>query len=229
MRWRRSPSEPRRGRLRIGRWLFATFAAMIAATLVYALYPRPMPQTQAIQIRQPLPDIARLRTVAEFAAIADLDQRSIALFEEAGRVIQHPRCMNCHPRTDRPTQTDAMRPHRPWVSRGPDGAGESALRCSTCHGATNFESSGVPGNPMWMLAPIEMAWQGKTLGGICRQLLDPARSHMSRKELLQHMSEDALVGWAWHPGGGRKPAPGTQAEFGAIIKAWLDTGGKCPA
>nr|WP_229006586.1 Isoquinoline 1-oxidoreductase subunit [Roseibium aggregatum] len=188
-----------------------------------------MPQTQAIQIRQPQLDLERLRAVAEFAAIADPNQRSIALFEEAGRVIQHPRCMNCHPRTDRPTQTDAMRPHRPWVSRGPDGAGEPALRCSTCHGATNFESSGVPGNPMWMLAPIEMAWQSKTLGEICRQLLDPARSHMSRKELLQHMSEDALVGWAWHPGGGRKPAPGTQAEFGAIIKAWLDTGGKCPA
>jgi hypothetical protein len=28
---------------------------------------------------------------------------------------------------------------------------------------------------------------------------------------------------------GRKPAPGTQAEFGALIKAWADSGAACPA
>ena len=50
-----------------------------------------------------------LKSPADFAAIDDLSARSIALFQEAGKVIQSPRCMNCHPRTDRPTQTDAMR------------------------------------------------------------------------------------------------------------------------
>ncbi|MCA1416774.1 Isoquinoline 1-oxidoreductase subunit, partial [Bradyrhizobium sp. NBAIM20] len=102
------------------------------------------------------------------------------------------------------------------------------LRCSTCHQAENFEASGVPGNPKWRLAPIEMAWQGQTLGNICRQLLDPARSHMTREELLHHMAQDELVGWAWHPGADRKPAPGTQETFGSLIKAWLDTGAACP-
>jgi len=43
------------------------------------------------------------------------------------------------------------------------------------------------------------------------------------------MSHDSLVGWGWNPGDGREPAPGTQAEFGDLIKAWVDTGAACPA
>ena len=31
------------------------------------------------------------------------------------------------------------------------------------------------------------------------------------------------------PGVGREPAPGTQQEFGELIKAWVDTGAVCPA
>ncbi|MCP1471855.1 hypothetical protein J3E64_003568 [Sphingobium sp. OAS761] len=151
------------------------------------------------------------------------------MFIEAGRVIQHPRCLNCHPRSDHPTQTDAMRPHLPAVVRGDDGSGDPLLQCSTCHNASNFEGSGTPGNPKWALAPAEMAWQGRSLGEICRQLLDPARSHMTRAELLEHMVRDDLVGWAWHPGGTRTPAPGTQQQFGDLIEAWLETGAQCPA
>jgi hypothetical protein len=52
---------------------------------------------------------------------------------------------------------------------------------------------------------------------------------MSREQLLHHMAEDELVGWAWHPGGTRTAAPGTQEQFGALIKAWLETGARCPA
>jgi hypothetical protein len=47
--------------------------------------------------------------------------------------------------------------------------------------------------------------------------------------LLHHMGEDTLVGWAWSPGGNRAPAPGTQAEFGALLKAWADSGAHCPS
>lgn len=196
--------------------------------LAIVLRPHPMPDAQPLPSHHPRIEIAHLRPIAAFATIADPQMRSVALFEEAGRVIQHPRCMNCHPRTDHPTQTEAMRPHLPWVTRGPDDAGAPVLRCKTCHHDANFASSGVPGNPEWKLAPIEMAWAGKTLGEICRQILDPTRSHMGRGQLLDHMAADQLVGWAWHPGGKRTPAPGTQAEFGALIKAWLDTGGTCP-
>ncbi|SCY73601.1 Isoquinoline 1-oxidoreductase subunit [Rhizobium sp. NFACC06-2] len=208
--------------------IFGVIVVAAAAGLVYALYPRTMPQTQTIEARLQPAELDRLRQVADFDGIADATARSVALFEEAGRVIEHPRCMNCHPRTDRPTQTEAMRPHTPWATRGADGGGVPTLRCSTCHQSENFEASGVPGNPKWRLAPIEMAWQGQTLGNICRQLLDPARSHMTREELLHHMAQDELVGWAWHPGANRKPAPGTQEAFGSLIKAWLDTGAACP-
>ena len=33
----------------------------------------------------------------------------------------------------------------------------------------------------------------------------------------------------WNPGLGRTPAPGTQAQLGDLIQAWIDTGAKCPA
>lgn len=230
--WRRTRSagQPRRRWFRIGCLpVLALVVSGIVLALAIALRPRTMPDPESIAAAQQRVEQSHLRTVASFDTIADPRVRSLALFQEAGRVIEHPRCMNCHPRTDRPTQTDAMRPHMPAVFRGPDDGGEPNLRCSTCHHDRNFAASGVPGNPKWKLAPIEMAWQGKTLGEICRQILNPARSHMSREQLLHHMAQDALVGWAWHPGGGRSPAPGTQEEFGDIIKAWLQTGGQCPA
>lgn len=171
-----------------------------------------------------------LKPVASFNNIADQRARSLALFQEAAKVIQHPRCMNCHPAGDSPTQTELMRPHTPMIVRGPDGFGaEGGLRCGTCHHATNYDPANVPGHPEWHLAPIEMAWQGKTLGQICEQIKDPKRNGgKDMAALVHHMAEDSLVGWGWNPGGNRKPAPGTQAEFGAIFKAWVDTGAVCP-
>jgi hypothetical protein len=74
-----------------------------------------------------------------------------------------------------------------------------------------------------------MAWQGKSLREICLQVQDPERNgRRSLSNLQQHLATDPLVGWAWHPGEGRAPAPGTQAQFGALIKAWIATGARCP-
>ena len=88
----------------------------------------------------------------------------------------------------------------------------------------------MPGHPLWHLAPIEMAWVGKSLGEICEQIKDPNATAANRStQLVHHMAEDSLVGWGWHPGVGRTPAPGTQKEFGELIKAWADTGAACPA
>ena len=226
-----SSNEPKRRRFRFGRILGIAWLLVIAAIavgLIYLLYPRPVLQSEPIPIETLYSQLESLQPVSEFDTIVEPQIRSVALFTELGRVLQSPRCMNCHPATDRPTQTDAMRPHTPWVSRGVDGGGEANMRCITCHQAQNAEASGVPGNAKWSLAPIEMAWQGKSLGDICRQLLDPDRSHMTREELLHHMAEDELVGWAWNPGAGRQPAPGTQEEFGALVAAWLETGAQCP-
>ena len=123
------------------------------------------------------PDPAKtLRSVQAFASIADDQQRSLALFEEAGKVITHARCVNCHPAGDRPAQGDDRRPHMPLVVRGVDNFGAVGMRCTTCHGPANFDAAGIPGNPAWHVAPIEMAWVGKSLGEICRQIKDPQRN-----------------------------------------------------
>jgi hypothetical protein len=171
-----------------------------------------------------------LKPLSAFEPIKDRRARSLALFDELGKVIRHPRCLNCHPAGDRPTQTDAMRPHQPWVVRGDGGMGATGLRCFTCHHERNFEPAGVPGNPKWQLAPPEMAWQGKSLAAICEQIKDRSRNGgRTMAELVDHMAEDELVGWGWNPGGKRTPVPGTQAQFGALFQAWVEAGAYCPA
>ena len=172
---------------------------------------------------------AALATPQSFDGISDTAARSAALFTEAGKVLTSPRCVNCHPAGDRPLQGEAHRLHQPPVARGPDGFGTVSMRCAMCHQSANFDPAGVPGNPHWHLAPREMAWQGKTLGEICAQIKDPARNGgRSLQQILTHMATDTLVGWAWAPGFGRKPAPGTQQELGALIAAWMKTGAACP-
>jgi len=98
-----------------------------------------------------------------FASIADTAKRSAAMFVELGKVLTHPRCVNCHPAGDRPRQGDTARLHQPPVERGADGHGLPVMRCSICHQQANFDPARVPGHPEWHLAPREMAWEGKTL------------------------------------------------------------------
>src|SRR5438552_1149176 len=119
-----------------------------------------------------------LQAPSAFAGVADTATRSRALFSEAAKVITHPRCMNCHPAGNSPTQGNDQRVHQPPAPRGEVGAGVPGLLCSACHTsrnvdlyagrATSYQS--IPGHPRWGLAPIEMAWQGKSIGDICRQL-----------------------------------------------------------
>jgi hypothetical protein len=162
-----------------------------------------------------------------FASIADAGQRSAAYFTELGKVLLHPRCVNCHPAGDRPRQGDLARLHQPPVERGADGSGVPGLRCSSCHQAANFGR--VPGNPEWHLAPLAMAWEGKSLSEICAQIKDPRRNGgRSLADLVHHIGDDTLVGWAWAPGFGRQPAPGTQKEAAALVEAWAKTGAACP-
>ena len=134
-------------------------------------------------------------------------------------MLTHPRCVNCHPAGDRPRQGDVRRLHQPPVERGEDGFGQPAMRCPICHQA------GAPGNPGWHLASDEMGWEGKTLTQICEQIKDPARNGgRSLEDIVHHVGEDHLVGWAWGLGGDRRPAPGTQVRAGALLDAWVKTG-----
>lgn len=178
----------------------------------------------------PSPD---LKGPDAFADISDRTERSRALFREMGKVIQHPRCLNCHPADDQPRQGMAMEIHDPPVFRGPGNIGVTAMRCSTCHGDENVTftaaEGSIPGHPRWHLAPLEMAWVGKSLGAICAQLKDPERNGgKTMAEMHEHMAEDTLVGWGWHPGDGREPAPGDQETLGRLTQAWIDTGAACP-
>lgn len=112
--------------------------------------------------------------------------------------------------------------------------GSASMPCTSCHGQANFTLIGtrtgsMPGHPKWHLAPREMAWEGKSLGAICRQIKDPVRNGgMDRGALIDHAANDDLVGWGWNPGAGREPAPGTQEIFGQLVKAWIETGAECP-
>jgi hypothetical protein len=196
----------------------ALFASLMAALVL----------TPATRVVSAEPSAA-LATPESFAGIGDTAARSAALFAEVGKVLTHPRCMNCHPAGDRPRQGDVSRLHQPPVERGADGFGLAALRCPICHQGANFEPGRVPGDPIWHLAPREMAWEGKTLGEICAQIKDPARNgNRSLEALVEHIGTDHLVGWAWAPGFGRRPAPGTQKEAGALVDAWVKTGAVCP-
>lgn len=173
---------------------------------------------------------ATLATPESFSGISDTAARSAALFTEASKVMTSPRCVNCHPRGDRPLQTETGRLHQPPVERGTDGFGTVNARCGTCHQGANFDPAGMPGHALWHLAPREMAWQGKTVGEICVQIKDPTRNGgRTLVQIHDHMTNDSLVGWAWAPGFGRTPAPGTQKELGALLDAWIKTGAVCPA
>jgi hypothetical protein len=185
---------------------------------------------EADAANEPAVNPTTLKSVASFASITDKDARAVALFGEIGKVIESPRCMNCHPATERPTQGNAMTPHQPLVVRGEGGMGPpGGLACTTCHHEANYDAAGVPGNPKWSLAPAEMAWQGKSLAQICVQITDKQRNGgRDMAALIDHMANDELVGWGWNPGKGRTPAPGTQKEFGDLFKAWADAGAACP-
>jgi hypothetical protein len=168
-----------------------------------------------------------LQTPSAFSSISDLAERSRAIFSEAAKVLTHPRCLNCHPASDRPTQANDLHPHEPFARRD--------LPCVTCHTDRNFtlheraSYQSIPGHPRWMMAPIEMAWQGKSIGAICQQLKDPERNGGRDLALLhEHLAHDDLVAWGWQPGVGREPAPGSQALLGELIQAWIDSGAQCP-
>jgi hypothetical protein len=198
--------------------LLACLAAPACAERAVTPLPPPAARSQA-----------ELLAPDAFVSIADRDDRARALFREASRVMLHPRCVNCHPAGDTPAQGDSGQPHDPPVARGTSDEGVPALECRSCHQDTNSELARVPGAPKWHLAPIEMAWVGRTPATLCEQLKDRRRNGgKTLAEIVEHASHDPLVAWGWAPGHGRIPVPGTQAQFGALIAAWARDGAACP-
>jgi hypothetical protein len=175
------------------------------------------------------PPPGALRTVDDFVAVRNRSDRSRAMFVEAARVFMHPRCVNCHPAGDTPHQGMKLALHDPPVVRGSADSGVPGMECTTCHQDRNQQLTRVPGAPKWHLAPIQMAWVGKSVSYICNQLKDPARNGgKTLAQIAEHAGHDELVAWGWSPGADREPAPGTQQQFGALVAAWVETGAECP-
>jgi hypothetical protein len=86
-----------------------------------------------------------------------------------------------------------------------------------------------------MIVPADISPQQ-----LCENWLDPGKNSClafrgSRddmktfeKEFVHHVSDDPLIRWAWNPGPGRSPAPGTHQEFVTAMQLWIDQGAPCP-
>lgn len=157
---------------------------------------------------------------------------SVRAFMKVYEVLQHPRCMNCHPSGDIPLQGEDSHLHAMLPKRGVDGKGLYAMKCSSCHQPTNTPGLHTPpGNPNWHLPPanMKMVFQGKSPRELAKQMLDPAQNkHKNHEQLIEHVTFDKLVIGGWDPGEGRQLPPGTHKEFVENFKTWLETGAYIP-
>ena len=210
--------------------VFAICCGALAVPAALAqLGPPPLePPSATVPAAQPL------KSPAEFEAIGDKAERSRAMFTEIAKVLTHPRCMNCHPAGEHALQ-GAGREHNPPVWRHNAETGAIGTTCSACHTEANVtlhegaSYKSIPGHPRWGLAPKSMAWEGKSIGDICRQVKDVNRNGGRDLAMLhEHIAKDDLVAWGWNPGAGRQRAPGTQEEAGKLVQAWIDSGAECP-
>ena len=147
-----------------------------------------------------------------------------AAFAKAAAVLQHPRCLNCHPAGNRPLVGDRSQPHPMHVERGPQGMGKNGLWCSTCHQEKNLQGQELPpGAPGWQLPPesTPMVFEKRTPRQLCEQLKDPAK-------IVEHVREAPLVLWGWHPGEGRTPVSMPHEEFVRLMSEWAGKGAACP-
>jgi hypothetical protein len=201
--------------------------ACIALVACGSHAPAPPPPPRVVRVAKVLP--GELASPAAFDVVVDRAARSRALFGEVAKVLEHPRCVNCHTPDETPRQGDAHAFHDPPVARGAGDRGVVGMQCTTCHQDHNVELARVPGAPGWHLAPTSMVWLDRRPDQICAQLADPARNGgRTLAQVQDHLAHDRLVAWGWAPGADRVPAPGNQATLGALFQAWIDTGAVCP-
>lgn len=157
---------------------------------------------------------------------------SRAAFLQVYKVFTSPRCQNCHPAGDAPSQGDDSHVHLQNVKRGTDGHGVYGMRCDTCHQATNLSGEHMPpGNPKWALPSPEhkMVFVGRNPAQLCQQLKDPKQNGgRTLQQIYEHVASDDLVGWGWNPGDGRSQPPLNRADTSAQLKLWIDGGAACP-
>ena len=164
------------------------------------------------------------------SARADAPRDGVAGFMTLYKVLEGPRCMNCHPAGDAPLQLDTSVPHAQNITRR---STKNGLTCATCHRDRNGWLPHLPpGAPKWDLPPAAtpMVFQGRTPAQLCAQLKDPAQTKgRDLAGLIDHVANDPLVGWGWNPGPGRTPVPVPRADVVAAMRAWAAAGAPCPA
>lgn len=160
---------------------------------------------------------------------------ALQAFGTVQKVLQHPRCQNCHIPGDAPLQFDDGRVHAQNVKRGSEGRGAAGLHCDTCHGSENPPASYGPHMPPgahgWRLPTPQhkMVFIGVSGGELCRQLKDKAENGGRDLAALRHHLDDELVVWGWHPGVGRAPVDIPHDQFVAAFEQWAKAGAPCPA
>lgn len=165
---------------------------------------------------------------------------------------------------DYPRQGDDRHPHYYNVLRGntfdfptaenpkvivEPGMGPPFERCTSCHGKKNDPVTGIPGttnpnyhpgDPFWALAPASMAWEsapGVPLTGpqLCASLLDKSlNGDRTPEQLLDHVTNEPLVLWSFHPGkrpngDERTTPPVSHPALVAAFRQWIAEGTPCPA
>ncbi|MFC0776283.1 hypothetical protein [Terrimonas alba] len=158
------------------------------------------------------------------------EQESAEAFKEAYKVLMHPRCMNCHPKGDAPLQGDDSHIHTQNVTRGPDGKGVYAMKCSNCHQSEHVPGQHMPpGHALWHLPPAnrKMVFEGKTPAQLAAHFKDNNFTGFKdfKKDLLHHVEHEPLVLNSWTYG---TPPPLSHEEFVSKVKEWIDKGAVVP-
>jgi hypothetical protein len=79
-------------------------------------------------------------------------------------------------------------------------------------------------------ANMRMVFQGRPPRQWAVQLLEPKQNgNRSKAQLIDHMANDALVGWGWHPGDGRTLPPMSRPALVAQVRLWIAKGAYAPS
>lgn len=123
------------------------------------------------------------------------------------------------------------------------------ISCRGCHRDVNATAKGMPPGAandlmpgfVWHMPPPTMILtKDMSPQTLCDNWLNPIKNSFLaqrggrddmvtfKKEFVHHVSDDPLVIWAWQPGPGRQPVPGSHDDFVRAMKLWIDAGAKCP-
>jgi hypothetical protein len=171
-------------------------------------------------------------------------EQALDAFRSVHTIATSLRCVNCHAKDDRPHQFDGKlrQFHAMNVQRGLKNLGQS---CQTCHQDHNPDQEHLPpGAPDWDMplankgyeadiTPHDLCllWLGKGNDALSNAFESGPKKGLARtpEEILEHVTAPGtLVSWAFDPGPGRIPAPGTQEELIEKVSTWVSGGAPCP-